>query len=75
MRVSVQAFANLKAYAPGGEGEVSLPEGSTVRDLLARLAIPPGVEAVVLVNGRRAGGEQRLSPGDRLVLFPPMEGG
>lgn len=75
MRVRVQAFANLKAYVPGGEGEVSLPEGATVRDLLARLSLPPGVEAVVLVNGRRPVGDERLSPGDHVVLFPPMEGG
>lgn len=75
MRVRVQAFANLKAYVPGGESEVSLPEGATVRDLLARLSLPPGVEAVVLVNGRRPVGDERLSPSDQVVLFPPMEGG
>lgn len=77
MEVSVQAFANLKAYAPGGAGEgvSTVPEGATLQELLERLGIPPAVEVVALVNGKRATAATVLAPGDRVTLFPPMEGG
>ncbi len=77
MEVWIQAFANLKAYAPGGAGEtlLSVPEGTTLQELLERLGIPPTVEVVALVNGKRAAAQTPLASGDRLTLFPPMEGG
>jgi molybdopterin converting factor small subunit len=77
MKVKVNAFANLRAYAPAGEGpaELSLPGGATVADLRAALRIPPTVQAVMLVNGRRAEPATPLHDGDEVTLFPPMEGG
>jgi molybdopterin converting factor small subunit len=77
MKVKVHAFANLRDYAPGGQGgcELSLADGATVADLIAALRIPATVEAVILVNGRRADRTTPLSAGDGVTLFPPMEGG
>lgn len=77
MKVRVNTFANLRDYAPAGKGsaELSLAEGAGVADLLAALRIPAAVQAVILVNGRRAEGATRLNDGDEVTLFPPMEGG
>jgi molybdopterin converting factor small subunit len=77
MRVHVHTFANIRDYAPAGKGlaELALAEGATVADLFAALRIPATVEAVTLVNGRRADATTRLNSGDEVTLFPPMEGG
>lgn len=77
MKVTLRAFANLRDYAPAARGaaEVILADGATVADLLAALRIPKSVEAVMLVNGRRADAATRLNEGDEATLFPPMEGG
>jgi molybdopterin converting factor small subunit len=77
MKVHVSLFANLRDYSPAGEGsfELGLAAGATVADLVAALHIPPKVQAVVLVNGRRAEPATSLAPEDAVTLFPPMEGG
>jgi molybdopterin converting factor small subunit len=77
MKVQVSVFANLRDYAPGGTGsfELDLAAGAAVRELLNALAIPPQVQAVLLVNGRRADQNTPLAAGDQVTLFPPMEGG
>jgi molybdopterin converting factor small subunit len=77
MKVHVRTFASLRDYTPAGKGhaEFVLAEGATVADLFAALQIPAAVEAVVLVNGRRAAAATRLNSADEVSLFPPMEGG
>jgi molybdopterin converting factor small subunit len=77
MKVYVHTFANLRGYAPAAKGraELVLAEGATVADLFAALHIPESVQAVILVNGRRANAFTRLVNGDEVTLFPPMEGG
>jgi molybdopterin converting factor small subunit len=77
MKVHVNTFANLRAYAPAGNGsfELALADGAGVADVFATLRIPATVQAVMLVNGRRADAATRLKSGDEVTLFPPMEGG
>ena len=77
MKVHIHPFANLRDYAPTGKKsfELSLADGATVADVFATLRIPATVEAVILVNGRRADQTTPLSAGDEVTLFPPMEGG
>jgi molybdopterin converting factor small subunit len=77
MKVHVHTFANLRDYAPDGRGnfELSLAEQATVADVVAALGVPAKVEAVILVNGRRADQTTLLAAGDEVTLFPPMEGG
>jgi molybdopterin converting factor small subunit len=77
VKVNVSLFANLRDYAPSGLGRSELPlaDGATVADLLAALRVPETVQAVILVNGRRADAASPLHDGDDVTLFPPMEGG
>ncbi len=44
-------------------------------EALAMLPIPQDAETIVLVNGRTATPDLRLSDGDRVAVFPPMTGG
>ena len=77
MRVHVNLYANLKIYSSDGSGslDLDLPTDATVQAVIERLCIPPAVHAVILVNGRRSAADTQLSEGDRMTLFPPMEGG
>jgi len=64
MRVRVRAFATLAGLLGGGEVELELPEGCTVREAL---------EALVEQHGRALaeallGQEGRLAPGVKVML-------
>jgi len=77
MQVTVRAFANLRDFMPGRRSEAALvlADGARVADVRAALCVPAHVQAVLLVNGRRAEAETVLSESDEVTLFPPMEGG
>jgi molybdopterin converting factor small subunit len=78
VRVEVRLFANLADRLPGRRGEpmvVDLPAGATVETLLERLALPPDLPRLVLVNGVDARPVDRLAPGDVVSVLPPLVGG
>ncbi len=60
----------------GGPLQVDLPAGSTLADLLRHFSIILPVDALILVvNGRVAGVDTPLHPGDRVDLIPAISGG
>ncbi|UCE50877.1 MAG: MoaD/ThiS family protein [Desulfobacterales bacterium] len=77
MKVQVNMYANLRQYSPANEASFTLQLacGSTVGNLINTLKIPQSVKMVILINGRRADANTHLSPEDKIILFPPMEGG
>ena len=77
MKVQINMYANLRQYSPAKEASftLKLASGSTVSHLINTLKIPPNVKTVILINGRRANADTPLSPEDKIILFPPMEGG
>jgi sulfur-carrier protein len=79
VRIEVRLFATLVSYLPpeGREGAVVLdvPDGSTVRDVVTRLAIPTDLERVTLLNGGDSAPDAPLHAGDILTIFPPLAGG
>ncbi len=77
IHVEVRLYSTLRRYAPAG-GEaflLELPPGSTVASAIKALGIHEKTPKVVLLNGRHASPSDCLCEGDRLVLFPPVEGG
>lgn len=77
MIITVRSYASMKGYSvdlPVG-GRLEIPEGASVRDVLRRLKVPPGLRKIILVNGRHRSEDHSLRPGDDLVFFPPLEGG
>jgi molybdopterin synthase sulfur carrier subunit len=74
MRITVKLFASLQA-GRFAEGPVEVPDGAAVQEIADRLGIPAGSVGIRVVNGRHAGQDQALRPGDSLSLFPPVGGG
>lgn len=77
MIVSVRLFATLRDMVPGGRKvlEITVPEGTTVAELVARLGIPPGTVRKVFVGGIAREESYTLQPGDEVGIFPPIAGG
>jgi len=75
--VTVRLYATLRDLTPDRKGvvELSLPDGSTVAVMIARLGIPPGVVRKVFVGGIAQEESHVLQPGDEVGVFPPIAGG
>ncbi len=79
MRVEVRAFATLARFLPlprsGTTAFLTLPEGSTVREVTGALGIPREMSVVVLVNGTHVPDDRVIVAEDTVTLFPPLVGG
>lgn len=88
MKVTVKLFATLvqsvsgivltrypQGIRAGSPVEVELPEGSTLSDLVAHLALSGEEVKVTFVNGRAQELDYPLSPGDQVGIFPAVGGG
>ena len=76
MKVMILFHGVLKKYNDGlAEKEEELPEGATVGDVIARVAVPGKEIAFVAVNDSRAGSALELRDGDRVKLFQLVGGG
>jgi len=66
MQVTLKLFASLASYLPptkknGIEADLSLPEGSTIGDIIELYKIPKQSAHLVMVNGVYVQPEHRLS--------------
>ena len=81
MELSVRFFALYRERAGCSVTNVTLPEGTTVADLVAVIRelfpqlAPPDVKIVVAVNEEYAEPETSLKAGDEICLIPPVSGG
>lgn len=83
MKVTLKLFATLADHLPPGSrdncAEIEVGVGTTVGEVLARLALPGQLVHLVLVNGvyiaPRERMTRRLASGDRLAVWPPIAGG
>ena len=79
VKVELNLYASFKQYLPekstGNSCIMEVAEGTRVRELLARLNIPPEAPKVIFLNGVHAKGDEVLKDGDRLGAFPPVAGG
>ena len=84
MQIEVWLYGELAPYAGAGATPthghclVDLPAGAAMRDLLARLAIPPEQKGITFVNsvladmpGLGADRDHVLQDGDRVGIFAP----
>jgi len=62
-------------YAPGQIMEIEIPEGGTVKDLLAILEIPKKMRPVVVLEGRVLNMDDRMPFGSCVSVFQPIHGG
>lgn len=81
LNITVKFFARFKQMAGTGSADVSLPDGSTVADLLASLPEQlPNLQlaperTLLSVNQEFATAETSLKHGDEVGIFPPVSGG
>jgi sulfur carrier protein ThiS len=77
--VRVSLFGDVSRHLHGRDKDhgQELPDGATVRDLMAALGIEPGSEPplTIAVNGQLGRVDSPLSEGDKVMLVTPMEGG
>ena len=78
MKISVELIA-VRSPLVGGGGALDVEDGTTVTQVLERLALPGGESYITIVNDRSIGYGDRdgasLSEGDAVTIFPPIKGG
>jgi molybdopterin converting factor small subunit len=80
MTVTVLLFASYADALGTSAIELDVAPGSTVRDILGRLAEMPGGERLpprplVAVNEEYASANTRLLGGEEVAVIPPVAGG
>lgn len=63
---------NLPDY---GIGEIPLPVGATVKELILRLGLEKKIIGLIVVNKRQSGYNGTLKDGDLVEIFSPLAGG
>jgi sulfur carrier protein ThiS len=79
MKVRVKLFGTLSQGFPGyqhSQGmEVKIPDGATVKDLLALLEISESRGAVVIAEGRILKADDKMRPGVPVNVLQTISGG
>ena len=74
MTAIIHPYGMLKSYI-GGESEIAVDSGRTVRQVLQALGMPPEVVALVLVNDEQQSKDYVLQDGDTIKLMAVIGGG
>ena len=74
MIVEVKLFATFRE-GRFDEGEMELPEGSSLGDLLEHLKIPEKEARILIVNGTACSSGHKLAEHDVVSIFPAIAGG
>jgi len=80
MRIKLRYFASVRELVGASEGEIELPEGSTVEGMLETVKryyerLREVDRILVAVNGEYVNPRTLLADGDVAALFPPVSGG
>ena len=73
--VCLQLFAALKHLTPPSADQYPITPGTTVKDLLERIGVPPDQAKLIFINGVKETLTSRLTGGERIGIFPPVGGG
>jgi sulfur carrier protein ThiS len=74
MPAFIRPFGILKSYT-GGQSDLPIAAGTSVRDALLALGIPPDIVAMVLVNDEQQRKDYLLQDGDIVKLIAVVGGG
>ncbi len=74
MSAYIRPIGTLKSYI-GGQTEVAVDAGRTVRETMTSLGIPPEIIALVLVNDAQQQKDCVLQDGDVVKLIAVIGGG
>ncbi len=74
--IRVQVYGSHKRLLPDGDvATVPYVPGETVRELLGRLQVPDEDVWMVVINNEKANEDHVISPGDKVGIMSPVEGG
>jgi molybdopterin converting factor small subunit len=73
--IQLKLYADLRSFAPADGENVPIEPGTTVRELLHRLALPEEKAKLIFINGTQADPSATLQGGERVGIFPPVGGG
>jgi sulfur carrier protein ThiS len=74
MSAQIRPVGTLKSYI-GGQTEVAVDAGRTVRETMTALGIPPEIVALVLVNDAQQAKDYVLQDDDVIKLIAVVGGG
>lgn len=74
MSAILKPYGILKEYT-GGQSEVPIEPGQTVRQALAGWGIPPEVVALVVINDQQASKDSLVEEGDVVKILAVVGGG
>jgi len=77
MRIEIRLLFHLRRYAPQNAEVLTMDfeAGAGLGQLIDRLAIPPDVQFIALINGRPGRDDTPLHDGDVVTFLPRVEGG
>lgn len=82
MNLTVKLYGTLRRHRPEtAEGAphhpfpITLPENSTINDLVTLLQIKDGAVNAAALNGEAVSNDTTMNDGDTISLFPPAAGG
>jgi hypothetical protein len=70
-RLKLDGFGENYSLCDDGTFQLSLADGSAVRDVIQVMRVPPGRVAMTMINARKCRAEASLKSGDRVILIPP----
>ncbi len=75
MQITFRLTGGLAHKAGFSHKELDVPPGTTIADLMAGFAIDQALPMVIARNGWAVDADERLEPGDRVMLSPVFSGG
>jgi sulfur carrier protein ThiS len=79
MEVKIKLYGTLRLgienYKPSQGILVEIPDGATVKELLAHLEIPEARGAVVIADGRVLKADDEIQDGASVNVFQSVQGG
>ena len=76
IEIKVTLMASLNKYFDGQKSRViSLPENSTMDELLNIIGLSETTITLVMINGKKAARDNILHQNDEITLYPHISGG
>jgi hypothetical protein len=69
-RLRLDGYGRDHSLGHDGTFELSLDQGSTVRDVIHGMGVPTDRVTMTMLNGRKCQVGSGLNPGDRVILIP-----
>ena len=75
MRVTIKIIGGLIHQVGFSEREMDIPDGLSLKELLASIRVDEGSPRIVTRNGQYITPEEKLADGDRIVVCHLYSGG